>query len=393
METIMTSINRVVWLTTACTAIAFPSLLQADGGFFYLTGEAADLAQTRQEAVLAVHPDGTKVTYVLRSLYNGDASEFAWVMPVAATPTDVVAHPNSTLFASLDQATRPTFMLMPAYTGGGGCACGGLGGAGGTTTDAIVQVEAGGKAGIYDWAALTSSGSGALLDWLNTNGFATPTSAAAVLDGYIGQGMHFLAVRVREGAAPAAGGASEIPPIQFTVETNRRFYPMTISQVSAAQETEVILYVLASHREEAANLPNGLIDSNSLVVDFSSESGTNYEQLFTQKIAALGGLALITEYASRAPNYMLPWPQVPADLAGKRLYLTRMRTLIPRDRMTQDFEFGDAVDDTEVSSVFTVTEATQASAGVGQMLTALAAVSLFCGLLRWSHRGLAHGRH
>lgn len=371
--------------TSACAVLLFPSLLLADGGMFLpIQGEAADLSQTRQEAVLAVHPDGTKVTYVLRSVYSGQASEFAWVLPVPATPTDVAAHPDSTLFLSLDQRTRPTFVIAPTSTGGGGCACSSVGDLG--SAGAIVQVEASGKAGIFDWAALTSTGSGALLDWLNANGFAIPATAAPVLDGYVGQGMHFLAVRVREAVAPASGGQSAIPPIQFTVETPRRFYPMTISQISSAGATEVILYVLAPHRQEAANLPNGLIDPSSLVRDFASESYTNYESLFAQKIADLGGLVLITEFASFAPDYVIPWPHVPADLAGKLLFLTRMRTLIPRERMTQDFEFRDAADDTEVSNTFTVGPASQAGAAVGQSLTALAVVSLFCGLLRWSHR-------
>jgi len=386
----MTRFSRLAWQVATCLTLVLPSLLRADGGFFLPIGAAADLAQTRQEAVLAVHPGGEKVTYVLRSLYNGRASDFAWVLPVPATPTDVVAHPDNTLFASLDQRTRPTFLVMPRITGGGCCGCAAEGT--GPTTGAVLQVEASGKTGVFDWAALTSTGGDALLDWLNTNGFDVPAAAAPVLDGYIGQGMHFLAVRVNQVSAPAAGGTSEIPPIQFTVETPRRFYPMVISQVSAARDTEVLLYLLAAHRQEIANLPNGLIDATALVPDFANESFTNYEQLFAQKIAALGGLALITEYASPAPDYKLPWPNVPADISGQLLFLTRMRTLIPRDRMTQDFEFRDAPTDAEVSNTFTVNQPNQASAAVGQTLTALAVVSLFCGLLRWSQRsGIGRG--
>jgi len=388
----MTRINRLVWCQAAASVVLlFPSLLRADGGYFYQTGQAADLAQTRQEALLAVHPGGGKVTYVVRNLYNGQATEFAWVMPVPNTPTDVAAPDSSALFEGLDATTRPNFMISPTYTGGGvGCACGCpiSGGLGGTTNE-LVHVEASGQAGILNWAALTSTGSGALSDWLNANGYSVPDSAGPVLDGYIGQGMHFLAVRVRENAVPTAGGQLEIPPIQFTVETTRRFYPMTISQVSAAAETEVILYLLAAHRSEAANLPNGLIDANSLVPGYSSGSHTNYEQLFTSKIAELGGLALITEYASSAPAGSVPWTDMPADLQGQALFLTRLRTLVPRDRMTQDFEFHDAATDTAVTNFFIVTEPSQASAAAGQSLMALAVAGTFCGLMRRSNRRLA----
>ncbi len=226
----MTRFNRLACRHAAAAVVLLvPSLLRADGGFFYLTGQAADLAQTRQEALLAVHPGGDKVTYVVRNLYNGQASEFAWVMPVPDTPTDVVAQDSSALFEGLDAATRPNFRISPAYTGGGGgCACGcPTAGTQAGTSSEIVQVEASGQAGIYDWAALASTGSDALLGWLNTNGYSVPDAAGPVLDVYIGQGMHFLAVRVRENTTPTAGGQSEIPPIQFTVETARRFYPMT----------------------------------------------------------------------------------------------------------------------------------------------------------------------
>ena len=388
----MTRFNRLAWCQAAAAVVLLvPSLLLADGGFFYLTGEAADLAQTRQEALLAVHPGGNKVTYVVRNLYDGQASEFAWVLPVPNTPTDVVAQDSSALFDGLDAATRPNFMISPTYTGGGvGCACGcpASGMQAGASSE-IVQVEASGQAGIYRWAALTSTGSDALLGWLNANGYSVPAAAGPVLDGYIGQGMHFLAVRVRENTAPTAGGQSEIPPIQFTVATTQRFYPMTISQVSAAAETEVILYVLAAHRSEAANLANGLIDAKALVPDPTSASGTNYEQLFMQKIAELGGLALITEYASSAPVGSVPWADMPADLQGQALFLTRLRTLVPRDRMTQDFEFHDAATDTAVTNFFIVTEPSQASAAAGQSLMALAVAGGFCSLMRRSNRRLA----
>ena len=99
------------------------------------------------------------MTYVVHSTYDGRVSEFAWVLPVPATPTDVLAHQNSNMFAELDQGTRPNFRIEPASRGGKGgldCGCAAPVGLGGTS--GILLVEASGKDGIYDWAALTSSG-------------------------------------------------------------------------------------------------------------------------------------------------------------------------------------------------------------------------------------------
>ena len=51
-----------------------------------------------------------------------------------------------------------------------------------------VEVEARGQAGIFEWAALTSTGSNALLTWLNANGFRVSAEA----DG-IDRALHILA--------------------------------------------------------------------------------------------------------------------------------------------------------------------------------------------------------
>jgi len=367
------------------------STLLADGGFILPQGAAADLAQTRQEVVLAIHDDpadgGSRVTYVLGTSYTGQPAEFAWVIPLPAIPTDVIAHETDSLFGLLNDMTQPRFWVTepgPAQTDSGlGCfACvptaGTLGREG-----ALVEVEARGQAGIFEWVALTSTGSNALLTWLNQNGFNVPATAADVLNGYIQLGMHFLALRVNEPSQNQGSqdGEIEIPPVQFTCQTSQRFYPMAISQISAADETEVVVYVLGEHRAEAANLPNGLIDPEALRYDAASPSLSNYESLFTQTIAGLGGVALITEYVGRvwtddlsAPSF---WPEAPAGLPLE-MFLTRLRTVIPRDRMTLDFEFQDAPDDQTISRQFWIEAAAGANAGAAAGLPL--AMLLLCGL-------------
>ncbi|MBN1342882.1 MAG: DUF2330 domain-containing protein [Phycisphaerae bacterium] len=380
-------------LLVACPAIA-------DGVYFLPVGEAADLAQTRQEAVLA-HYDG-KTTYVLRTMYTGSPDSFAWVMPLPAIPTDVVAHDTSALFTTLDEITSPVFFSIgPAR----GCGC--SLDTGDAARNGLVTVVASGQAGIFDWAALTSTGANALLTWLNTNGFAVPSSATTILDAYIQQEMFFLAVRVADPAnlAPNAQNNVQIPPIQFTCEVTSRFYPMIISRITAAQQTEVLLYVIAPHRAEAANVPNALIDRQSIAADPNSDSGTNYEQLFTDKIAELGGLALITEFAShldylssydyvnyavyQADDIVAAWPDIPQDLTDPNgnlttgLFLTRMRTVLAPNSMTVDFEFQDANTDDSVSREFWFTAASKT--GAASLLAQPAALLAVCALF---HAGL-----
>ncbi len=298
-------------------------------------------------------------TYALRSRYVGEPGTFAWVVPAPATPTGVVAHESGALFDYLGEQTRPRFVSYDFGLGLGdeGAPPAPDGEASGTE---LVEVEAQGEAGIFSWAALTSTGSEALLEWLNQNDFTIPLEADEVLDPYIQSGWHFLAIRVREPDAVEVNEEDEIeiPPIQFTCQTSQRVYPMAISQVSAADETEVLIYVLANHRVEAANLLNGLIDREAVIYDPTSPSETSYESVFAQTIQGLGGTALITECVSRQGWFALNdlkgvWAARPPG-ACSGWTLTRMRTVLLRSQMDLDFEFQDAADNTLISREYWV---------------------------------------
>jgi hypothetical protein len=393
--------THLACLLLICGAVGGAAL--ADGGFFFIEGEAVDLSQTRQEVLMAFYNDAVQglphVTYVLQTRYAGTPDELAWVIPVPATPTDVVAHADGKLFDRLNEETKPRFMLVrptrPGLIPGCGCALADSG-AGGQESE-LVEVEAQGQAGIFDYFALSSTGANALLAWLNDNGFALPAAAAGILDGYIQQEMHFLALRVNEpSAVQTSDGEIEIPPIQFTCQSARRFYPMAISQISAADETEVVIYVLAEHRAAAANVANAVIDPNAVAYDPTSLSGTNYESLFAQTIADLGGAALITEFVNSA-EYCISaaiWPDAPTEALDLAL-LTRLRTLIAREQMTLDFEFQDAPTDDDLTSFFSVDLPGYANAAVvaGQPLAALLVLGLFRRVLSRRARHRARARH
>jgi hypothetical protein len=330
----------------------------------------------------------TAVTYVLRTHYRGEPSALAWVVPVPATPLNVLAHADARLFDQLAQMTEPQFDIMKAPSGGSGCGCGGALGTA-EQQGGLVNVESRGTAGILDWAALTSSGADALLTWLNENDFDVPAEAASILDTYIAQDMHFLAVRINapEQLTADATGAIDIPPLQFTCVTSQVFYPMAISRISAADPTEVLLYLMGYERMEAANLPNGVIDPNALAYDPNSPSLTNYESLFTDTIAELGGAALITEYANLeyglvSPGLTTVWPDAPAG-TDRLDYLTRLRTVLPRERMDQDFEFQAAASNQPVSSDFTLTvDETAVASLLGDAAVVAGLYGVFCQLLK-----------
>jgi len=184
------------------------------------------------------------------------------------------------------------------------------------------------------------------------------------LDGYIQLGMHFLAVKVREPEAVTGEGDYELPPLQFTCQTTQRLYPMIISQISAAEETEVMIYIVSDHRAQAANLSNELITEEELEYDPDSESNTNYEALFLQKIDQQDGQALITEYAYDVDLYTFSyvWPDMPTGLIRAlwekehpdSMILTRLRTVIAPQDMTVDFEFEDYAGEEHIYGSYTI---------------------------------------
>lgn len=386
------------------------SVALADGGYFEPT-TVGNLAQTVQRAVIAFHNDAEDgsalATYVLQSAYEGSAEEFAWVIPVPGTPTNVIAHEDDWLLADLEEFTAPRIRFVEPVdiartSGEGGCFCNAVPGVhikgdGGLLgeEDRGVEVEDRGLAGIFEWVALTSTGSDDLLTWLDENGFAVPEEAGPILDGYIEQEWHFLALRVAE---PEESEESfdevDIPPIQFTCQTAERVYPMVISRVSAAEQTEVLIFVLAEHRAEAANLANAVVDPDSVMYDPDGESDTNYEELIMQIVAGNDGLALITEYAEEIPggwDYLL-WPEGTDPGVTALPFLTRMRTVIARTDMTVDFEFQDAPEDEMVYPEFIVVmERSPNVAGVAG--PPLVAVLVFGVFSHWARRSVRLGRH
>ncbi len=376
MSAIRLSICFILLLTFASTGTVL-----ADGGMFWQ--QASDLAQTRQTALLLIQAD--RITYVIQMVYTGQADELAWVLPMPVAPTNVVAHADDALFEWLDARTRPSFeTYTPVGFGCGGMSRGDLGG--------IVQVEAQGQAGGYDWAVLTSGGSDALLEWLGDNRFNVPSSAGPVLDSYIQQNMHFLAIRVRDASGLGQDATRGVPPIQFDVVTTDWFYPMVISKISAAPQTEVVLYFLASGRVQASNVPNSVIDRGAVRRNPETASGTNYEELFLQQTASLGHMALITEYAGLAEDVLYladAWPLVPAGVSLGDLTLTRMRTVAAPAEMTKDLLFEPGPDAT-VANVFDVSEQQNESVLnlLVQILAALLSSALFVTFAKHSyHRG------
>ncbi len=364
----MTHRNAAAILLAAMLALlAASKAALADGCAFVPVGSVArdaeqpSVTSPRQECLMAT--DGNTVRMVLRTHFDTPGSELAWVVPVPAKPRDIQkADPE--LFASLDQATAPTFYTVESPKGPFGCGCGmmrmnyhGL-----AIPQEAVTVHEQGTAGIYEFVVLSSTGGDELTTWLSENGYALPIGAQRVLGRYVEKGWFWLAMRLRKDLSDTDKDADNklVPhPIAYTYDSETLTFPLVISQLSAGLENEILLYVLAPSRYAPANWPN--LDMTDMIYkpgkpgelrdDFhtasNTRSGTTYEHMFTTATHTRDGRIFITESADSvgmgrrfydAQKFSEALDKVTAALPteAEPRYLTRLRTVMPPKTMDRD---------------------------------------------------------
>jgi len=333
-----------VVIACALTLVLAPATrLPADGGFFIkeVGRSEAIAASPRQEALLIT--DGWTVQVALRAHFRAGPSELAWVVPVPAKPQAVTKGADE-LFKSLDELTAPRFYRVGSS--GLHCGCGSAGSI--QAGQPLVAVESSGTAGIFDYTVLSARDPAALGDWLTRNGYRVGGSAPALFDRYVQAGWHWLAMRVRPEAA--ARGATLAPhPIVYSYPAGpdgELVFPLAISQVSADQSNEVVLYVLASRRYACVNWSNWTFDPGEVGRRSGTTSGTNYAELFAARTRQADGRLFVTEFADDLSNWSLREGAVlgkdhglDMELIGRlgdRPTLTRLRAIMGPEVMDRD---------------------------------------------------------
>lgn len=297
-----------------------PAPALADGGFFP-DSMYRDLYESTQRAVILCvnstgnctgnctgNYTGNYTEYLILSVsWEGDAEDFAWVVPVPNIPDITVTDPD--LFSELSDFTA-------VESNGGGFAC--FGGAGGPEAPGGVDVIEEEVVGPYATAILSATNATALADWLNANGYVFPVEGEEVISEYIGREWYFVATRINavdEGTGDAlAEGAIE--PIVLSFESDEIVFPLRISSLSASNSTppEILLYVLADHVMVPEQYP--------LYIGY----GNWTENAFTLEFANNLSVGDLSEYE------ILP-ELVSTYLPGDEFYLTKLRGSITADQM------------------------------------------------------------
>jgi len=177
----------------------------ADGGFFIDIGK--DIYQPSQKAVI-LYADGRE-DLILSVRYEGNADDFAWVVPVPSRPNVEVADPE--LFWELANLTRE----MVLYESDGFLP--GMGSHEGPGVDVLEEKVV----GPYDVAILSAENPAALTDWLNSNGYSFPESGERIVEEYIRNRWYFVASKISTGKEASGLAEGTIEPLILSFETDR----------------------------------------------------------------------------------------------------------------------------------------------------------------------------
>jgi len=291
------------------SAMATPVL--ADGGFFVMAPHL-DVYQSAQRAVILY---GNSTQHLILSIrFEGDAEEFAWVIPVPEKPEIDVS--DSELFWELSDLT-----IRAIPKPGFGCALA-------PSPDGVDVIQEQ-VVGPYATAILSAGDPTALVDWLNANGYFFPEDGQEIISEYIEKEWYFVATRINSVAEDTGDALAEgsIEPIVLSFASDEIVYPLRITSLSATSP-EVLLYVFADEvvvpKQYPFRIGFGYWKENSFSLEFGE----------TVSVEDLSRYDILPELVS-------------TYLTGDEFYLTKLRGSISADQMVDidlvGYEEGDSL--------------------------------------------------
>lgn len=149
----------------------------ADGGLF--TQLYRDIYEPNQLAMIVFDDMVEKIIFQID--YEGNAEDFAWVVPVPGYPK--LFSVEDDIFYELHKFTQPP---TPSSFG-----CGWGAGFPGLEADEGVHIWEENQVGIYHTTTLSATDPNSLVGWLNDNGYAFPAEGQEILDYYVQKKLVF----------------------------------------------------------------------------------------------------------------------------------------------------------------------------------------------------------
>jgi hypothetical protein len=277
--------------------LAWPRTAEACGGTFCDGGNPSMAVEQTGETILFVF-DGQYVEAHVQIEYDGgDASQFAWIVPLPRVPEVSVG--SWRLIENSLEATVPVYGYSTTTTcndsGGidpsgpgsgfiqspdGGAASGG---------DPPPNVVAHDTVGAFEYVVLDGGTPESVNDWLTEEGYAPNPTAPNILAEYLDEDMVFIAFKLRHFA-----GTDDIHPVVIRYEGNEPCVPLRLTRIAATEDMPIRVLFLGDERVLPTNYKH--IQLNRARLDWFG-LGDNYEQLVTRAIDEGGSRGFVTEYA------------------------------------------------------------------------------------------------
>ena len=209
----------------------------ADGGLF--TPLYMDIYEPNQLAMISFDDMVEKIIFQVD--YEGEAEDFAWVIPVPGYP--YLFSVDDEIFYELHKLTQPP-LVNYGCGWGGGIPNSGL-------EDGGVHIWEENQVGIYDTITLSASDPNSLIDWLNDNGYTFPKGGQEILNHYIQKKWFFVAMKIHSGELvnDSEYYSGAIQPLGIMFFSEEMIYPMKISALSTPSwGTEVLVYAFSDDR-------------------------------------------------------------------------------------------------------------------------------------------------
>jgi hypothetical protein len=274
---------------------------------FYVAQADSKLFNKSSKVVLT--RDGEKTAITMASDYQGDAKQFAVVIPVPTfierkqigiveMPTidhlDAFTAPRLVEYHDDDPCAPPPRPVAMSAAGGRGV----LHREDAAVRYAGVTVEATYDVGEYDVSILSAKESDGLVNWLTDNGYRIPAGAESVLGSYIKQNMRFFVAKVNLDRMTLIG-AGYLRPLQVRYETAKFMLPLRLGTVNANGPQDLIVYALTRNgRVETANYRTVKVPSDlDVPLYVKDDFGPFYKALFDRAVEREHMQAVFVEYA------------------------------------------------------------------------------------------------
>ena len=309
---------------------------------------------TNQTSQVIISRQGTHTTLSLANDYEGDATNFAMLIPVPTVlGEDDIATVSPELFQRFDNYSAPRVVTYEcedfeydSTMDGDADADADADSDADADADPGVVVEAEYEVGIYDIVILSAAESGSLLTWLTSNGYGVDADAEDLLAEYIEAGSYFFAAKVNLDIA-SEGGFLE--PLQFGYESAVFSLPVRLGTINSPGEQDVVMYILTDDDDGKVGISNypQIEVEDECMADIYGAGGVDnfYGEKFANEWLATDGAAWMVEYAW-ATSWCDPCASEPptnneleqAGFDGDRFntFFTRIRMRYTPEAATQD---------------------------------------------------------